>query len=626
MERDGQRRLFTSDARPESKKNVNLNSLLDALDSTTFKGIKRVDAIVDTCANYVAATTAGITDRSFAVGDRDARGEQRVLCAASAGEYARNLSAEQTGLFTKELMAIAERAPTADSTLFDFRALVPALRERFAALRREGAAQHAPSLIWSRADNVEETAPLPPVDGGDLFLSRLGVFEGSFSFLGCTAVYPRSRTLEVEAQVRRLRMSGLLLLHESVPRRYLLTPEARASAKERLAVLGETEATREKHAHHYFELTQTRELSLRSPARRGSMDLLEQELGNILKALDWYEAHPALAERGLEMAAALFWFWNMTGRFELGASRLRALLDAADASSEQARARAHYAEGALAFMLGQYEKACDLLERSAQFWAAQPAGGERDVRLAYTKVVLGRAEGTVDAAIGNVRQALNLFNARGDHWGQALALNDLGYVLIRDGRWNEARCALNESLSLWRTLGDSWGTPLTLNNLGMVQLCGEQSNDARRSHEEALAIQLEEGDVWGAAESLKYLGEVALEMTDLAEARDCFLASLTRLESSPRPQIQIDCLLGLARLAAEARPLTKDTAALVARALATWRCEIQRGEIVLLSCHNMLAKQLEGRLRNVLDDRFAFDWERGKAMTLKEALAALLAS
>ena len=626
MEQDGQRRLFTSDARPESKKNVNLNSLLDALDSTTFAGIRRVDAIIDTCANYIAATTAGVTDRGFTVGTRAAPREQRVLCGASAGEYALNLSAEQTGLFTKELMAIVEREPARDGVLFDFGGLLPALRERFAALRREGAVRQAPNLIWARADDVEETAPLPPVDGGDLFLSRLGVFEGSFSFLGCKAVYPRSRTLEVEAQVRRLRTGGLLLLHESVPRRYLLTSEARVSAKGRLAVLGEMEATRDRHAGHYVELTRTHELSLRSPARRGSLDLLEQELGNILQALDWCEARPALAEDGLKIASAMFWFWNLTGRFELGASRLSSLLDAAVAASMQTRAQAHYAAGALAFMLGQYEKACDLLERSRQFWAAQPLGDERDVRLAYVLIVLGRAQGTVDTATKNARHALKLFRTRGDRWGQALALNDLGYVLIRGERWKEALTRLTESLSLWRALGDPWGVPLTLNNLGLVQLHEQQAVAARGSHEEALAIQLEEGDAWGAAESLKYLGEVALENEDLAEARECFRASLFRLKAAPRPQIQIDCLLGFARLAAEARPLTMDAAAPIARALATWRFEVEKRGIAMLQHHDLLAKQLKGQLKNVLGDRFASDWERGKEMPLAEALAAMALS
>ena len=626
MEKDGQRRLFTADARPELKKNVNLDSLLRSLDSSTFKNIKRVDAIIDACANYIAATAAGITDRSFAVGTRNAEGELRILCAASAGEFARNVHGGDTGVFTTELMAMAERAPLADGSLFDFRTLAPALRERFAKLRREDSARQAPNLIWVRASGTDETAPLPEVDRGDLFLSRLGVFEDSFSFLGCIAVYPRSRTLEVEAQIQRLRTNELLVQHETFPRRYCLTPNARASAIVRLDVLGEAEATRDKHARHYAQLARTHERWLRQPARRGSLDMLEQELPNILKALEWCETQPELVEDGLELAAGLFWFWNLTGRFELAADWLRRLLEKGMGAPQASQARARYAAGALAFMMGDYEQACDLLDQAKDFWAAQAEGEERDLRLAYTQVVLCRAKQTTAAAIKEAEAALDLFRVRGDRWGQALALNDLGYVFARARRWNEAGTALTASLSLWRALSDAWGTPLTLNNLGMVQLQEHKAGKARDSHEEALQLQLEEGDVWGAAESLKFLGELALDREDLAEARACFKASLARLAEAPRPQLQVDCLLGLARWAAAARPLTNGCAVAGARALATWEVETQKAGLVLPPHHRDLADELDRRLRTQLGGRYSTERAIGRKMSLADALMAVTSS
>lgn len=625
MEKDGQRRLFTADARPELKKNVNLDSLLRALDSSTFKNIRQVDAIIDACANYVAATAAGITDRSFAVGTRNAEGELRILCAASAGEFARNVRGGDTGVFTTELMTIVERAPLADGSLFDFGMLAPALRERFAQLRHEGSARQAPSLIWVRASGTDETAPLPE-DRGDLFLSRLGVFQDSFSFLGCIAVYPRSRTLEVEAQIQRLRTSGLLVQHKTFPRRYCLTPDALRSATERLFVLGEADATRDKHARYYAQLARIHERSLRQAARRGSQDMLELELPNIRKAMEWCEMRPELVEDGLELAAGLFWFWNLSGRFEEAADWLRRLLEKGAAASPASQAKARYAAGALAFMRGDYEQACDLLAQAKDFWAGQAEGEERDLRLAYTQVVLGRAKETTAAAIEEAGDALKLFRFRGDRWGEALALNDLGYVLARDRRWDEAGTALTKSVSLWRALGDAWGTPLTLNNLGMVQFQKQQPDKARESHEEALQLQLEEGDLWGAAESLKFLGELALDREDLAEASACFKASLDRLSAARRPQLQVDCLLGLARWAAAARPLTDDCAVAGARALATWEVEAQKARLVLPPHHRELADELGKRLGKRLGGRYSTERAIGRKMSLTEALTAVLPS
>ena len=187
----------------------------------------------------------------------------------------------------------------------------------------------------------------------------------------------------------------------------------------------------------------------------------------------------------------------------------------------------------------------------------------------------------------------------------------------------EAKEHLNKSLSLWRTLGDPWGTPLTLNNRGLVLLREGRADDALKDHEEALRIQLEEGDIWGGADSLHYLGEVALELEEYAEAELCFRSSLARQKAVARPQIQLDCLLGLARVEGAARPLTKEAAGRAARMLGTWQCEADRANLVLTPHHPEIARMLKQRLRKLLDDRFALEWETGRKTSLKETLQAV---
>ena len=65
---------------------------------------------------------------------------------------------------------------------------------------------------------------------------------------------------------------------------------------------------------------------------------IEQE--NVRAALEWALTSTALAEKGVELAGALFWFWTKRGLFEEGTRWLEQALAVAVHVPEPLRARA----------------------------------------------------------------------------------------------------------------------------------------------------------------------------------------------------------------------------------------------------------------------------------------------
>ncbi len=148
---EGERRLFYADATVANKKNLDLNALLTFLRTDYFnaRALSRQIVIVDTCANYVENMGAAkeLPQNSFSKGDPLENREQYVLMAAKPGELAKNLDAEKTGLFTKELMAQLAHQAEWPPKMEEIRAQ---LSQRFEELREIGQAEQTPTYYYYR--------------------------------------------------------------------------------------------------------------------------------------------------------------------------------------------------------------------------------------------------------------------------------------------------------------------------------------------------------------------------------------------------------------------------------------------------------------------------------------------
>ncbi|HEX3463145.1 MAG TPA: caspase family protein [Candidatus Elarobacter sp.] len=585
-----ERLLFTSDAEPGDLRNVDLDSVLERLRTDACPNIDRVDAVVDTCADYITIGEAGVTRTKYAVGIGVKR-DQFLLCAASPGEYALNTRENRAGLFSDELMqslmADGARPPFPP----DWSAVNRALVARFKALRRQGDTDQAPSITSETPNETYET-PWTAGNDRDAFFRSLGVFYRpkaarddalrvaddagpvSFSFGACAEVNRALRTRDLRQRLNDLLADGVLAQRVDDPRlRYEFKDGSGLAAAERLQLFPEAEHCRERHARYYLDFVEMHERRLMSPARRASLREIAEEIPHIEAALDWCVRTPGMAERALRIGAGLFWFWNFSALFPLGSACMHTLLErCADAPRDAPLAKAMYAAGGLAFLGGDFREADDKLTESVHIWTSLPSSVTRDRWLGYALVILGRAKTDFEEGSRLERRAIELFAARNDVWGHALAMNDLGYALMSKatkGDQDAAYDAYAESLSLWSRLGEPWGRPLTLNNLGHLMTIRKELGQARKAHDEALRTHLTEGDEWGVAESLKYLAEVALLGNEPDEAYSCYTESLSKHRKVGRQQLVADCLIGLATLiVTAARPLTADRLTEAVRMLA----------------------------------------------------------
>ena len=135
-------------------------------------------------------------------------------------------------------------------------------------------------------------------------------------------------------------------------RRYRFLETVRQYARERLVQAGAADRLRERHFEFFFNEFRGALPILRHHGQLPCLRRLRIEQENVRAALEWALTSPALAEKGVELAGALFWFWTKRGLFEEGTLWLERALAVAVHAPGSLRARAliglahmHYFQG-----------------------------------------------------------------------------------------------------------------------------------------------------------------------------------------------------------------------------------------------------------------------------------------
>ena len=101
-------------------------------------------------------------------------------------------------------------------------------------------------------------------------------------------------------------------------RRYRFLETVRQYARERLVQAGAADRLRERHFEFFFNEFRGALAHPPPPRSGGCLRRLRIEQENVRAALEWALTSSALAEKGVELAGALFWFWTKRGLFEEG--------------------------------------------------------------------------------------------------------------------------------------------------------------------------------------------------------------------------------------------------------------------------------------------------------------------
>ncbi len=159
--------------------------------------------------------------------------------------------------------------------------------------------------------------------------------------------------------------------------------------------------------------------------------------------------------------------------------------------------------------------------------AARSAGNPRaEARALNSLGVIDLRQGRYQKSADKFEQALALFRVAGDQLGQARALGNLGFAGFLQGRTQQASDYLQQALTLFRSLGDKPGQARTHANLGHADLQQGRYQHATGHVRRSLALCREIDDQAGQGRALGMLGELDLRQRRHQQAAAHLLRAL----------------------------------------------------------------------------------------------------
>jgi predicted ATPase/DNA-binding XRE family transcriptional regulator len=312
----------------------------------------------------------------------------------------------------------------------------------------------------------------------------LSVYSGGFTLDMAEGMFADSFTQSfVSDLVISLFDKSLLqhISHENDEMRYSMLATIQEFARNRLQEVGEETEKRNQHLSYFLDLAGQADKELRGANQLVWLRRLRGAVDNLRAGLDW-AIDTNQTEPALRLALRLNWFWFLSGNHTEGRQWLHRVLEMPDTYLHPA------------------------------------AHAEALTQLAYhTLLQIGPNE-----ARPFVEQALSISRANGDKHNTAGALVQLGSVLQFEGKFAEARAALEESKLLFREIDDKWGYAIAFslitflymqNDNETALLLAEQSlplfTDLGDRHFEAVMrrtigiLQGRLGDIKGGAENLR---------------------------------------------------------------------------------------------------------------------------
>jgi non-specific serine/threonine protein kinase len=477
-------------------------------------------------------------------------------------------------------------------------------------------------------DAIEWSYNLLDEQGRSLF-ARLAVFIGGTSLETAEAVAGQPLGLEfgeVLDGIAALVDNGLVRQGEATDGepRFRMLETIREYALERLTESGELEDARNRHLNRYVTLAETAEPELTRASQAVWLERLNEENDNIRAALAW-SFESGQVELGLRLAGALVRFWSVRGLMTEGRRWLAEALAASSGVQPAVLAKAYFAAGFAALGQGDYPQAKPSFEKSLEL--SREAG---DVRLeaqalqqiGWLVMAGGRyEEAHTERAREYAGQALELARGIGDKLVQSGALNILAEVAAEEGDSAKANELYEQSLALRRELGDKRLIANSVLTLGRAELTRGDERRATTLLLEGCALAKELGDTWSVSVALINLGRVALRNGDVAEAAKLFADALRLAKERGDKRVAAECLQGLGAVAAQQQN-TVQAAHLFAAGEALLEAIGATPTAVEVAISEQFVPQLRASLG---EERFSAEWSSGRASSADEAIEIALA-
>lgn len=369
-------------------------------------------------------------------------------------------------------------------------------------------------------------ALLPEVER--VVLRRLSIFRGGFRPEGAEQV--AGATLPILAT-----LVEKSLLQSTPAGRYHLHELLRQFAAEKLRAAPEDLAeTQDRHSAYYLHFLQQREWALKGKEQMAVLAEIGSEIENARAAWESAVAQTQVArlEKGLE-TLAFFYHWQ--GRYPEGKTMCRLVTEKlalpAAGAAQRVLGQALIWQGVFCHQMGETDLAKRLSTQSLDNLASMESADQKAQRIrAFALLKMGAMAMDSERELGKglLEQSLALYRALGDRWGQAEALDYLGWVMKFSGLSDEARSHFEESLVLRRLLGDQKGIADSFTSLGNLTLAvfEDRFAEAEQFMQAGLAIYREIGHRPGIAQGLADVGEAYMWSGKFAAAQAAFAESL----------------------------------------------------------------------------------------------------
>ena len=469
-----------------------------------------------------------------------------------------------------------------------------------------------------------------------VLLRRLSVFAGGWTFNAAESVcslqnvegsdgnLPTTNRLlptDILDLLSHLIDKSLVLAEEQDGvTRYRMLETIREYALAKLRDAGETDLIHARHLDFFLHWAEEVAPNLVGPDPLKWLRQLDIEYDNLRVALRTALEDKA-TDKGLRLVCALYGFWFVRGFFSEERALAALFLSSSDGMDSRTKlicARVLYQAGWIAILQNDYATGDSQLRESIAL--CQELGDDRGtaqalVYLCFAELIHGNSA----LARSLIDQALALLQPQGERRTLALALIFHGLVLREQGDYTAARASMHKALALRRELDDKRGIAGCLMDIGTTAYVqGDPS--AESLLETSLKMSEELADQFGIPRCLHDLGEISLSHGDLVRARVRFAQGLQIFRDQGDKRNAIQCLEGLAGVAA-ANSQVVDAARLLG---AAQDAREAMGVPLPVNCRANYDRTLWVVRQRLDEATLAATWAEGRAMTMEQAIAYAL--
>lgn len=378
-------------------------------------------------------------------------------------------------------------------------------------------------------------------------LRRLSVFLGGFTLDAAEGVCADERldAFDVFDLLGELVAQSLVQADdEGAEFRYRLLEVVREFAAERLSGGEDAFTIPPRHQSWFLALAERASPDYTGYTSANALDVLERELPNFRRAIDW-AGEPIEEDARYRLVLALHRLTLRRGYWREAAEWIESVL-ATPPTRRGWRASALVNLAEVQEHLGRNEAAATSYSAAAALFAEIDAdiatwGADLDdeAREGHHRAFLGQQawclarqanlERSSEAALNLTREAIRLARVPGGH-ALAVVLTSAGGVAYTRGALGEAKEYLDEALQQWTDAGDPVALAAAQLTLGAVEWAHGRFAAARSLYESSLGLSETVGDSAGVAWAVRNLADLAA-LTGAPDASTIAADALLRLEA-----------------------------------------------------------------------------------------------